>query len=115
MTRIHCPHCGHETARIIYGFPVMDDKLQKDIDKQRVYLAGCAKMIPPATRHCFHCDQDVCYTFLPVDEAETTCVEFKICGFHKGYQKIAVKRIKIDLLLLIRIQLEVWNVKQVLI
>ncbi len=93
----------------------MDDKLQKDIDKQRVYLAGCAKMIPPATRHCFHCDQDVCYTFLPVDEAETTCVEFKICGFHKGYQKIAVKRIKIDLLLLIRIRLEVWNVKQVLI
>lgn len=58
MTRIHCPHCGHETARIIYGFPVMDDKLQKDIDKQRVYLAGCAKRIPPATRHCFHCDQD---------------------------------------------------------
>ena len=72
----------------------MDDKLQKDIDKQRVYLAGCAKMIPPATRHCFHCDQDVCYTFLPVDKAETTCVEFKICGLHKGYQKIAVKKNK---------------------
>lgn len=72
----------------------MDDKLQKDIDKQRVYLAECAKMIPPATRHCFHCDQDVCYTFLPVDEAETTCVEFKICGFHKGYQKIAAKKNK---------------------
>ena len=49
-------------------------------------------MIPPASRHCFHCDQDVCYTFLPVDEAETTCVEFKICGFHKRYQKIAVKK-----------------------
>lgn len=94
MTRIRCPHCGHETARIIYGFPIMDDKLQKDIDKQRVYLAGCAKMIPPATRHCFHCDQDVCYTFLPVDEAETTCVEFKICDFHKGYQKIVVKKIR---------------------
>ena len=42
--------------------------------------------------HCPHCDQDVCYAFLPVDEAETTCVEFKICGLHKGYQKIAVKK-----------------------
>lgn len=72
----------------------MDDKLQKDIDKQRVYLAGCAKMIPPATRHCFHCDQDVCYTFLPVDEAETTCVEFKIGGFYEGYHEYVANVLK---------------------
>lgn len=94
MTRIRCPHCGHETAKIIYGFPVMDDRLQKDMNEQRVYLAGCGKMIPPATRHCFHCDKDVCYTFLPVEEAETTSVEFKIGGFHEGYQKIVVKKTK---------------------
>ena len=56
----------------------MDNKLQKDIDEQRVYLVGCEKMIPPASRHCFYCNQDVYYSFLPVDEAETTCVEFKI-------------------------------------
>ena len=72
----------------------MDDKLQKDIDKQRVYLAGCAKMIPPASRHCFHCDQDVCYTFLPVDEAATTSVEFEIGGFYEGCQRIVVKKSK---------------------
>lgn len=92
MTHIRYPHCGHETAQIIYGFPVMDDKLQKDIDEQRVYLAGCEKMIPPASRHCFCCNQDVYYSFLPVDEAETTCVEFKIGEFHQGYQKIIVEK-----------------------
>lgn len=92
MTHIRCPHCGHETAQIIYGFPVMDDKLQKDIDEQRVYLAGCEKMISPASRHCFYCNQDVYYSFLPVDEAETTCVEFKIGEFHQGYQKIIVEK-----------------------
>ena len=92
MTRIHCPHCGYETVRIIYGYPVMDDKLQKDVNEQRVYLAGCEKMIPPASRHCFYCDKDVCYSFLPVDEANTTSVEFEIGGFHEGYQKIVVKK-----------------------
>jgi len=70
----------------------MDDKLQKDIDEQRVYLAGCEKMIPPASRHCFYCNQDVYNSFLPVDEAETTCVEFKIGEFHQGYQKIIVEK-----------------------
>ena len=29
---------------------------------------------------------------MPIDEANTTCVEFNIGGFHEGYQKIVVKK-----------------------
>lgn len=92
MTRIRCPHCGQETAKVIYGFPEITPNLQEDIDKQRIYLAGCEKTIPPQNRYCFHCKEYVCQNFLPVDEANTTCVEFEIGGFHEGYQKIVVKK-----------------------
>ena len=63
------------------------------------------KTMPPSSRYCFHCHKDVCYPFLPIDETSTTSVEFEIGGFHEGYQKIVVKRLKIDLLLLIQILL----------
>lgn len=93
MTHIRCPHCGHETAQIIYGFPVMDDKLQKDIDNHKIYLVRGKKM-PPPRRYCFHCHKDVCYSFLPIDETSTTSVESEMGGFYEGYQKIVVKKIK---------------------
>lgn len=83
----------------------MSEQLQKDIDGHKVYLTGCERMIPPPSRYCFHCHKDVCYPFLPIDETSTTSVEFEIGGFHEGYQKIVVKRLKIDLLLLIQILL----------
>ena len=91
MTRIRCPHCGHETAKIIYGMPQMTDQLQKDIDEHKVYLAGCERMIPPPSRYCFHCKQGVCYTFFPVEEKETMKIEFEIGGFHQGYKKLVVE------------------------
>lgn len=79
----------------------MITQLQKDIDNHKIYLVRGKKM-PPPIRYCFHCDKDVCYPFLPIDETSTTSVEFEIGGFHEGYQKIVVKRLKIDLLLLFR-------------
>ncbi|WP_456073657.1 hypothetical protein [Holdemanella biformis] len=91
MTRIRCPHCGHETAKIIYGIPQMTDQLQKDIDDHKVYLAGCERMIPPPSRYCFHCKQGVCYTFFPVEEMETTKVEFEIGGYFQGYKRLVVE------------------------
>ena len=61
----------------------MDDKLQKDIDEQRVYLAGCEKMIPPASRHCFYCNQDVYHSFLPdCDRAEPGYTACKSSSVH---------------------------------
>lgn len=61
--------------------------------------------MPPSSRYCFHCHKDVCYSFLPIDETSTTSVESEVGGFHEGYQKIVVKRLKIDLLLFIQILL----------
>lgn len=100
--------------KIVYGFPEMITQLQKDIDNHKIYLVRGKKM-PPPIRYCFHCDKDVCYPFLPIDETSTTSVEFEIGGFHEGYQKIVVKRLKIDLLLFIQILWVLWNSKQVLI
>lgn len=92
MTRIKCPHCGHETAKIIYGMPEMTDQLQKDIDEHKVYLAGCEMMVPPPSRYCFHCKKGVCYTFFSVEEMETTKIEFEIGGFFQGHKSIVVEK-----------------------
>ena len=37
-----CPYCGStDTAEYIYGMPVMDDEMKKDLEKGKVILAGC--------------------------------------------------------------------------
>lgn len=59
----------------------------------------------PSSRYCFHCHKDARYSFLPIDEASTTSVESEMGGFYEGYQKIVVKRLKIDLLILIQMLL----------
>ena len=82
----------------------MTTKIKKNIDDHKIYFIR-GKTMPPSSRYCFHCHKDVCYPFLPIDETSTTSVEFEIGGFHEGYQKIVVKRLKIDLLLLIQILL----------
>ena len=61
--------------------------------------------MPPSSRYCFHCHKDVCYSFLPIDETSTTSVESEMGGSYEGHQKFVVKRLKIDLLLLIQILL----------
>lgn len=91
MTRIRCPHCGNETAKIIYGIPKMTDKLQNDIDNHKVFLVEYG-MTPPPSRYCFHCEEGVCYTFFPVEEMETTKVEFEIGGFFQGYKRLVVEK-----------------------
>lgn len=92
LARIRCPHCGHETAKIIYGMSEMTEQLQKDLDDHKIYLAGCEMMMPPPSRYCFHCKKGVCYTFCPVEEMETTKVEFEIGGFFRGYKRFVVKK-----------------------
>lgn len=37
-----CPYCGSaDTARYIYGMPVMDDVTKKKLQERKWYLAGC--------------------------------------------------------------------------
>lgn len=84
MTHIRCPHCGHETAKIVYRIPTMTTQLQKDIDDHKIYLVR-GKTMPPSRRYCFHCHKDVCYSFLPIDETSTTSVESEMGGFYEEY------------------------------
>ena len=93
LTRIRCPHCGHEMVKIVYRIPTMTTQLQKDIDDHKIYLVR-GKTMPPSSRYCFHCHKDGCYSFLPIDETSTTSVESEMGGFYEGYQKIVVKKIK---------------------
>lgn len=37
-----CPKCGNENlARILYGLPAFDNKLDKDLADGKVVLGGC--------------------------------------------------------------------------
>lgn len=56
-----CPCCGStDTAEYIYGMPVIDDEMKKDLESGKVILAGCE--IDPKgkmpERHCNICGKD---------------------------------------------------------
>lgn len=91
--KIGYPIVVMKRQKIVYGIPKMTTQLQKDIDNHKIYLVRGKKM-PPPIQYCFHCDKDVCYPFLPIDETSTTSVEFEMGGFYEEYQKIVVKKIK---------------------
>ena len=54
------------------------------------YMSLDAKKSLPS-RYCFKSNEDVCYGFLQVNEAETGAVEFEIGHFNDGFQKIIVE------------------------
>lgn len=41
--KLSCPNCGERNmiASIQYGFPVLDEKLNRDLNDGRVVLGGC--------------------------------------------------------------------------
>ena len=42
MAQVKCPYCGSKnTARIIYGYPVYSENLQRKLDQGMVSLGGC--------------------------------------------------------------------------
>ena len=42
MGRIKCPHCGStNTAKYLWGMPLMNEELQQQIDDGKVVLGGC--------------------------------------------------------------------------
>ena len=49
---MRCPKCGNgKLARILYGLPVFDDKLEKDLADGKVVLGGCGE-----EEKCWHCN-----------------------------------------------------------
>lgn len=85
LTRIRCPHCGHETTKIIYGISQMTDQLQRDIDDHKVYLDGCERMIPPPNKvFVIH--------FSLSKRWKLRKLKFEIGGFFQGHKSIVVEK-----------------------
>lgn len=49
-----CPKCGNENiAEILYGLPVFDDKLERDLADGKIVLGGCED--DTKRWHCNNC------------------------------------------------------------
>ncbi len=54
--QIKCPRCGSiNTARILYGYPLMDEKLKAKIESGKVRLGGCEIWDFNDDRYCNNC------------------------------------------------------------
>ena len=56
-----CPYCGStNTSEYVYGLPVLDDEMKKQIDSGEIILGGCE--IDPSgsmpERKCIACGKD---------------------------------------------------------
>ncbi len=106
-----CPFCGNsDTAKIIYGYPAFDAKMQQNLDSGKWILGGCcinaAKIngemvsLQPA-RRCNTCKKDFGTNPILIDkktgQAEdyrdiVTSVELSVGGFFGGWTEITVKK-----------------------
>ena len=54
-----CPACGsHNIARYLYGMPVMDEELERNIENHKVICAGCCISNDDPEYHCNECGED---------------------------------------------------------
>ena len=52
-----CPRCGSgDTARILYGYMQVDERLERDLDARRVTLGGCCVSDDDPDMSCNSCD-----------------------------------------------------------
>ena len=58
-SRTSCPVCGsNNIARYLYGMPAMDEKLERDIEDNKVICAGCCVSPDDPRYHCNDCGKD---------------------------------------------------------
>ncbi len=60
-TEVVCPYCGSRNiANIMYGMPVFDAELRRELDEGTVALGGCVIEIdrPMPTHHCNDCGEE---------------------------------------------------------
>ncbi|PAU66803.1 hypothetical protein [Bifidobacterium criceti] len=60
-TEVICPRCGSRNiANIMYGMPVSDAELQRELDEGKVVLGGCeVEGIYPLPRYqCNDCEEE---------------------------------------------------------
>ena len=54
-----CPDCGSRNiASYLYGMPVMDEKLERDIAEKKVICAGCCVSEDDPLYRCNDCGKD---------------------------------------------------------
>jgi len=55
-----CPHCGSErVAKVLYGINEIDEKLQEEIDSERVLLGGCVRLPRSFDYYCIACQREI--------------------------------------------------------
>ena len=54
-----CPSCGaSRVAEILYGLPVADDDLERDLEANRVVLGGCCVSENMPAWRCTECEHE---------------------------------------------------------
>lgn len=55
----NCPRCKSENiAKILYGLPVMDSKLEKAMESGKIVLGGCAITEDDPSYRCNNCGKE---------------------------------------------------------
>lgn len=103
-----CPKCGsRRIAPILYGMPAFSEKMEQQLNEEKLYLGGCCISGIDPTYHCFQCKKDVgAPPILLSKRGEedyrdiVTSVRFSDGGFFGGYPEVlAIKgkdRITLD-------------------
>ena len=56
---ITCPYCNSRNiAKFLYGMPVFNVKLEKELAKGKVILGGCCIEMDAPTFHCNDCKKE---------------------------------------------------------
>ncbi len=95
-----CPKCGsRRVAPILYGMPVFDDEMQKQLDNEQLYLGGCCVTEHDPQYHCFECGKDVGSppTLLSKRGEEdyrniVASIRFYDGGYFGGYDEVTIKK-----------------------
>lgn len=59
IKRKTCPACGSRNiASYLYGMPMMDEELERDIAEKKVICAGCCVKEDDPQYHCNDCGKD---------------------------------------------------------
>lgn len=54
---IKCPNCGFKpVAKIIYGDPSYDEKMQEELESKKIVLGGCCIYEENPIWHCTNCN-----------------------------------------------------------
>lgn len=109
--QIKCPFCGSKnTARIIYGYPLLNESMQQKLDHGKISLGGCCVSSIPVNGKPVRTDPSrICNTckkrfgtpplIIAKDKKSaedyrdvTTSIRFSVGGFLSGWTEVTITR-----------------------